>query len=194
MSEFKREGRYVILKLKHMSSTKKACLGLLLSDYEEYCVDAVVVEAGWPIYEGVWDAVQRLSEGKPQLINEQQKQIIDLQRRVTNLIKITRKVKELYTDQQKQIDELSSTVLVITQLMRNILPISDGGRVLVEAAIFNQIVAALNASPTQSLAEHNARVIETMLASLQDPNYPPMMYDRESMEEYASNIRKQGEK
>jgi len=168
MSEFKREGRYVILKLKHMSGTEKSCLALLLHDYEEYCVDAVVVEADWPIYEGAWDAVQRLSEGKPQLIDEQ----------------------------QKQIDELNARISAVTLAANNLRNAIDNHYPDTPefANLYVKAMDVIDSQPTtQSLAEHNARVVETMLNALQDPNYPPMMYDRESMEEYASNLRKQGE-
>lgn len=67
MSEFEREERYVVLKLKHMSDDVKKHLfdAVLAGDgFNQFQTECVVVEADWPIYEQVWHMVQLLSEGK----------------------------------------------------------------------------------------------------------------------------------
>ena len=48
-----------------------------------------------------------------------------------------------------------------------------------------------NQTPKQSLKNLQADGIDEMLSQLQDPNYPPMMLDRDSIEEYADQLREQ---
>ncbi len=59
MSEFKREERYVILKISHMDQTQKDILPRLLEINGYIPVAGVVVEPDWPEYEPTWAAIQK---------------------------------------------------------------------------------------------------------------------------------------
>ena len=62
MIEFKREERYVILKISHMDQTQKEILPRLLEVNGYKPVAGVVVEADWPEYEPTWDAIKKRME------------------------------------------------------------------------------------------------------------------------------------
>lgn len=74
MDQFKREERYIVLKLKNMYELERKRLDhwLKVNDYEEFKTECVVVESDWPIYEPVWDMVQRLAEGREQELEQMQ--------------------------------------------------------------------------------------------------------------------------
>ena len=67
---FKREERYVILKLKHMTKLQQDFLydTILNIDgayaYAKFQTNCVVVESNWKCYEQTWQAIQREFEGK----------------------------------------------------------------------------------------------------------------------------------
>lgn len=78
VSEFKREPRYVVFKIKDIHAyLKTAQIGALQAAGETIAVgrmlegklpfNAVVVEQDWPEFEMVWDAIEaRIGERKPQ--------------------------------------------------------------------------------------------------------------------------------
>lgn len=84
MSEFKREERYIVLKLKNMYELERKRLNhwLKVNDYEEFKTECVVVESDWPIYEEAWDMVQRLAEGREQKIAELQTKLAESEARL----------------------------------------------------------------------------------------------------------------
>ena len=63
MIEFKREERYVILKISHMDETQKDILPRLLDVNGFIPVAGVVVESDWPEYEPTWEAIKDRVEG-----------------------------------------------------------------------------------------------------------------------------------
>lgn len=68
MTDFKREERYIVIKLKDLDEGQVDDLrGNLVGIRTRECV---VVEAGWPIYEETWENVQRLAEGRPSIGEE----------------------------------------------------------------------------------------------------------------------------
>jgi len=62
MKEFKREERYVILKISHMDQIQKDILPRLLGVNGFIPVAGVVVESDWPEYEPTWAAIQKRVE------------------------------------------------------------------------------------------------------------------------------------
>lgn len=70
MAEFKREERYVVVKLKDIDDETQQELRDWLKSWQVPTCECVVVESDWPIYEQTWDAVQRLAEGRPQRAEE----------------------------------------------------------------------------------------------------------------------------
>jgi hypothetical protein len=75
MASFKREDRYLVIKLKGLTDAQMVNIGATLKDCEVETVECVVVEHDWPIYEQTWDAVQRLAEGRPQRVDELEAEI-----------------------------------------------------------------------------------------------------------------------
>jgi len=63
MSDFKREERYVVIKLKTLSEEDKSDLRNLLATNDIETIECVVVEHDWPNYEATWKAIQQVSEG-----------------------------------------------------------------------------------------------------------------------------------
>lgn len=60
MSSFKREERYIVLKLSDLTDDEYSHI----EDYLEKCMierrECVVVEADWPIYEDVWNMIENI--------------------------------------------------------------------------------------------------------------------------------------
>ena len=66
MSQFKRERRYVVIKLSKLTQEEKDLLQARDDEIglEEYVFpECVVVEADWPNYEETWATVQAVAEG-----------------------------------------------------------------------------------------------------------------------------------
>jgi hypothetical protein len=70
MVEFKREERYLVVKLKELESYDVDFLRQYFKVRGLSTCESVVVEAGWTIYEQVWDAAQRLADRRPQRLEE----------------------------------------------------------------------------------------------------------------------------
>lgn len=77
MSEFKREERYIVLKLKDLHELSDDEYDLeqevreFLTSYQLPTRAAVVVEPDWHNYELVWEDIQRIEESRPLLFDEQ---------------------------------------------------------------------------------------------------------------------------
>lgn len=95
MSEFKRENRYWVLKLsdvehlyyKEQNKLIRLCNIVKSSRLErgKPKLECVVVESDWPIYEQVWDMVQRLAEGREQEIDALKRKVEFLSQRADQL-------------------------------------------------------------------------------------------------------------
>lgn len=82
MTEFKREERYIVIKLSDLAK--------LSPDYEEYLFrkyleynniptrQCVVVEADWPIYEETWALVEKLENKELSPMHYTYQELIDL--------------------------------------------------------------------------------------------------------------------
>ena len=64
MPEFKREIRYVVLKISHMDETQKDILPRLLEINGFNPVAGLVVETDWPEYEVVWNMIEARMKGE----------------------------------------------------------------------------------------------------------------------------------
>jgi hypothetical protein len=67
MSEFKKENRYVVLKLSKLTDHQKTALGACLAEIDieaSAMPECVVVESGWPNYRDTWTDVQAVTEGR----------------------------------------------------------------------------------------------------------------------------------
>lgn len=65
MSEFKREERYIVVKLKHLAGLQVAPLRNFLRENRVPTLDCVVVESDWPEYDKVWQSIERRMTGQP---------------------------------------------------------------------------------------------------------------------------------
>jgi hypothetical protein len=66
MSEFKKEKRYVVLKLSKLTDHQKTALGAALAEINisaEAMPECVVVEHDWPNYAETWQSIQAIVEG-----------------------------------------------------------------------------------------------------------------------------------
>lgn len=74
MTDFQREDRYIVLKIKHLSEEQLAAICQTIQDVDAVGAQSswksVVIESDWPIYNTAWDMVQRLAEGRPQELDE----------------------------------------------------------------------------------------------------------------------------
>lgn len=66
-TKFKREERYIVVKLKHLAGLQVAPLRNFLRENRVPTIDCVVVEADWPEYEPVWQMIERRMTGQPQV-------------------------------------------------------------------------------------------------------------------------------
>jgi len=58
MSEFKRETRYIVLKLKHLNEEQLQAIEDVLDDNKIGTVECVVVESDWDCYEETWYRIE----------------------------------------------------------------------------------------------------------------------------------------
>ena len=58
MTAFKREERYIVVKLKTLDDVDIFQLKSYLCENNISTVDCVVVESHWPEYEGVWKSIE----------------------------------------------------------------------------------------------------------------------------------------
>jgi len=63
LSNFEREKRYVVIKLKHLNEKEILSLEGKLEALKIRTVDCVVYESKWPCVDAVWKMVKNLSEG-----------------------------------------------------------------------------------------------------------------------------------
>ncbi len=68
--QFRREERYVVLKLKHMSDQDETALRELIQFRELPQVEGVVIESKWDNHAEAWESVQRLAEDRESLTDE----------------------------------------------------------------------------------------------------------------------------
>lgn len=64
MTDFKREERYIVVKIKDVGATRLGALRQFLEVKGIPTRECVVVEPDWPIYEIVWHLVERLATGQ----------------------------------------------------------------------------------------------------------------------------------
>ncbi|MFP5500734.1 MAG: hypothetical protein ACLGJE_31735 [Gammaproteobacteria bacterium] len=65
MSDFKREERYIVVKLKHLVGLQVAPLRNFLRENRVPALSCVVVESDWPEFEPVWQLIERRMTGQP---------------------------------------------------------------------------------------------------------------------------------
>lgn len=58
MSEFKREERYIVIKLKHLNEDQEDRIRCCMDNNNVYSTECVVVESDWPEYEQVWKMIE----------------------------------------------------------------------------------------------------------------------------------------
>ena len=64
MGDFKREERYIVVKIKDLTPHQRVALQSHLEVHGTPTRECVVVEPDWPIYEIVWHLVERLATGQ----------------------------------------------------------------------------------------------------------------------------------
>jgi hypothetical protein len=69
--EFKREVRYIVIKLKDIDENTRRQLGNFMEDLEIPSRDCVVVESDWPEYEPVWKMIEDRVTGKAALASRE---------------------------------------------------------------------------------------------------------------------------
>jgi len=63
MSDFQREERYAVFKLRDLVETEKDALLRLANGINAQSIECVVVESDWPNYEHTWQTIERVSDG-----------------------------------------------------------------------------------------------------------------------------------
>lgn len=66
MSEFKRETRYAVIKLKHLTEEGRKELNAFMEKHQIPDMACVVVESDWPEYDPVWQMIQARVQGQKQ--------------------------------------------------------------------------------------------------------------------------------
>lgn len=64
MSEFKREERYIVIKLSDLDEEQLGTLEYIVYRHNIPRRESVVIESDWPIYDDVWDMVEELDNSK----------------------------------------------------------------------------------------------------------------------------------
>ncbi|MGN7442206.1 hypothetical protein [Pseudomonas lactis] len=83
MSDFKREERYIVVKLKHLAGLQQAPLRNFLRENRVPQIECVVVEHDWPEYHLVWAMIEHRMAGKPVPNFNDWRRADELQQRLT---------------------------------------------------------------------------------------------------------------
>lgn len=62
MSEFKREERYIVIKLKNLNEDQEHRIRSCMDNNNIDTTECVVVESDWPEYEAVWKMIEKRSK------------------------------------------------------------------------------------------------------------------------------------
>lgn len=85
MSDFKREERYIVVKLKDIDQEETEALREFIQSWQIPTRECVVVEPDWPNYEDTWQAIEDVANGKYkspyELTEQQQARIAELEQR-----------------------------------------------------------------------------------------------------------------
>ena len=63
MSDFQREERYAVFKLRDLAETEKDAVLRLANGINAQSIECVIVESDWPNYEHTWQTIERVSDG-----------------------------------------------------------------------------------------------------------------------------------
>lgn len=63
MSDFKRELRYGVVKLKNLTDHQQKQFWELVDSFDLPQLECVVVESDWPMYEDTWESIEDYSNG-----------------------------------------------------------------------------------------------------------------------------------
>jgi hypothetical protein len=63
MSEFKRQERYIVIKLANLTSRQHEKLPGMMDSFASACVNSAVVESDWPEFEPVWRMIEARATG-----------------------------------------------------------------------------------------------------------------------------------
>jgi hypothetical protein len=66
MNEFKREWRFIVAKVKHLTPEQCQQIVDLIGAFDHPPMECVVVESDWPNYEDTWEAIEQVSNGEYQ--------------------------------------------------------------------------------------------------------------------------------
>lgn|GEM_PF-5331458 len=63
MSDFKRELRYGVVKLKNLTESQQKQFWDLVDSFDLPQLECVVVESDWPMYEETWESIKQWANG-----------------------------------------------------------------------------------------------------------------------------------
>lgn len=105
MSDFKREERYIVFKLKELTLDQTCDLRDYITEQGINTPECVVVESDWPNYEHVWQTIEQVANGTfdPDEITRLQADNEALQARVAWLVDALKQV--MYCDEVEYLPE-----------------------------------------------------------------------------------------
>lgn len=196
MKEFKREERYIVVKLSDLHGNRYTHQTLLhrVRDGSIPTRECVVVEAHWPIYEQTWDAVQRLAEGRPQRIAEleaeldqlrEQNEALTLEHAAMDQERGKQRVACLRAEKER--DALAAHVERIRETCL------DSGKHVGRRQVF-ELQEFVYDAPQTSLAQRDARMkAEALEGVVERPIWTTVYAAKSSIKEIAGLYRQQAE-
>lgn len=136
MSAFKREERYIVVKLKHLAGLQVAPLRNFLRENRVPTLDCVVIESDWPEYEPVWKMIERRMAGQPAVTAAEE---LDAVLHWRNKHAVAVKERDALQQLLNAADELS-----VTSILLDVVP-GDGSGHEVYAKSVDEVVNALSA-------------------------------------------------
>lgn len=111
MNEFKREERYIVVKLKHLAGLQVAPLRNFLRENRVPTLDCVVVESDWPEYEKVWQSIERRMTGQPAVTAaEELEAVLHWRGKHTQAIRERGALQQLLTAADERVDMLETAL------------------------------------------------------------------------------------
>lgn len=126
MSEFKREERYIVVKLKHLAGLQVAPLRNFLRENRVPTLDCVVVEADWPEYEPVWQMIERRMTGQPAVsAAEELDAVLYWRKKHANGLKTRDALQALLTAADERADALEAEVARLNKVKLSLKELAD---------------------------------------------------------------------
>lgn len=194
MSDFQKEHRYYVFKLKNLLEDQKQRLYALQMELGPWndVPECVVVEADWPNYQDTWSDIQAVSEGRFTSRAELQAERDALALQLKASEENARQQRDMKAKAREQRDALVSKMVILHESVTQAVNLIPAGAI----DIISNIKTAQDMNTAQALAEIRAEAGRAgFIAAYHKINFIRMTEENIEWyaDQYAAKVRQGGE-